>query len=145
MDRDRLAKLLSLSQSDNDAEAISAIRKANSMLKKEGLTWQNVLGSVPSSPQRRPPETRGFGFDDIMKDWMRTMEEAARNMEQKAQPQAQAPDPAHVRVKKMIEQCMAKNYSTAKMMTILEKIKQGKPLAAMDEQYISAIHSVVFR
>ena len=35
----KVIALLSLTQSDNDHEALSAIRKANSFLKKNNLTW----------------------------------------------------------------------------------------------------------
>jgi len=43
LDHDRLAKLLALSTSDSDGEALAAIRRANAMVSKAGLTWHQVL------------------------------------------------------------------------------------------------------
>jgi hypothetical protein len=145
MDKDRLAKLLSLSQSDNDAESLSAIRKANSMLKKEGLTWQQVLGGTQATIRSR--QTTGFNMDDVMMDdvireWSRAMEEAMQGMKPKPPP-GQSMNPTHARVRDMIVACMAKNYSTAKMITILDKIKRDEPITHAEEQYVRAIFDVV--
>jgi hypothetical protein len=38
-----LKKLLGLTQSTNDAEALAAMRKANELLKKGNLNWEMVL------------------------------------------------------------------------------------------------------
>ena len=43
LDRDRLAKLLALTTSLNDNEALAAIRKANEIVEGAGLTWDQVL------------------------------------------------------------------------------------------------------
>ena len=43
LDRERLAKVLSLTQSSSDGEALAAIRKANEIIKGENLTWDEVL------------------------------------------------------------------------------------------------------
>lgn len=40
-DTDKLVKFLNLTQSDNDHEALAAIRKANEILKKNGITWDD--------------------------------------------------------------------------------------------------------
>ena len=54
LDRDRLAKLLSLSDSKHDGEALAAIRKSNELLKLHRTTWHEVMGiSTPAEP---PPE-----------------------------------------------------------------------------------------
>lgn len=42
----KLIKLLQLTTSDNDAEALSAIRAANRLLKKERLDWLDVVHHV---------------------------------------------------------------------------------------------------
>jgi hypothetical protein len=39
-----LKKLMGMTFSDQDGEALAAIRKANVMLKKENLSWADVLG-----------------------------------------------------------------------------------------------------
>lgn len=46
MDRNRLIKVLALTTSSNDGEALNAIRKANEIIKGEGLTWEQVLQQV---------------------------------------------------------------------------------------------------
>lgn len=40
---ERVLKLLSLSSSENDHEALSAIRSANSFLKKNGYQWRDFI------------------------------------------------------------------------------------------------------
>jgi hypothetical protein len=44
MNRDRLIKLLNMTTSENDGEALNAIRLANKELEKEKTTWKAVLG-----------------------------------------------------------------------------------------------------
>ena len=41
--RDKLVKLLQLTQSSNDHEALRSIRKANSLLKKNGMDWNKFM------------------------------------------------------------------------------------------------------
>jgi len=53
LDKDRLAKLLSLTDSKHDGEALSAIRKSNELLKLHKTTWHEVMGL--SSPAEPPP------------------------------------------------------------------------------------------
>lgn len=56
IDIDQLLKILSLSQSDSDGEALNAIRMANSKLKAAGLTWQDIVNSNNSStPNKAAP------------------------------------------------------------------------------------------
>ena len=43
LDRGKLTKLLMLTTSDFDGEALSAIRMANSILKKEKLNWADII------------------------------------------------------------------------------------------------------
>jgi hypothetical protein len=50
LDRERLAKVLQLTTSTNDSEALAAIRKANDIVKGEGLTWDEVLVQVEAGP-----------------------------------------------------------------------------------------------
>lgn len=40
-----LAKLLNLTTSSNDAEALAAMRKANAMVREGKITWGDVLGT----------------------------------------------------------------------------------------------------
>lgn len=45
MDLDRLAKLMGLTTSDQDGEALNAIRMANKLLAAEKTTWSEILGT----------------------------------------------------------------------------------------------------
>jgi hypothetical protein len=66
MDQEKLIKLLMLTTSDNDAEALSAIRHANQLLKRTGSTWAAVIMpaviTVKSPPVEdvRIRDTRAF-------------------------------------------------------------------------------------
>jgi hypothetical protein len=53
LDKDRLAKLLSMTSSDQDGEALTAIRKANELLRLNNKSWSDVLGS--DAPAVEPP------------------------------------------------------------------------------------------
>lgn len=57
MERDKIFKLLELTQSDNDAEALNAIRKANEIRKKAGLQWEDVFAESITTykPSNLPP------------------------------------------------------------------------------------------
>lgn len=50
--KDKIVKLLSLTQSDNDHEALSAIRMANKLLKAQDKTWSEFMGVTNKEPPR---------------------------------------------------------------------------------------------
>jgi hypothetical protein len=52
VDRERLLKLLSLIDSDQDGEALAAARKAASMLREAGMGWDEALG-LGGGPARK--------------------------------------------------------------------------------------------
>ena len=52
---DRMLKCLELTASDNDAEALLAIRKANELRAKLGLRWALPLQPPPGAQTRPPP------------------------------------------------------------------------------------------
>lgn len=52
MESGKLIKLLQLSQSPNDYEALAAIRRANTLLQKENLDWQAFFSKM--LPDRQP-------------------------------------------------------------------------------------------
>jgi hypothetical protein len=55
LDKDRLAKLLNLTESEHDGEALSAIRKANELLRQCKTNWPATLGlSQPENEPIRP-------------------------------------------------------------------------------------------
>jgi hypothetical protein len=43
IDRERLIRLLRMTESDRDAEALIAIRKTNAMLRASGVSWSDVV------------------------------------------------------------------------------------------------------
>jgi len=49
IDRERLIRLLRMTESDRDAEALIAIRKSNQMLKQNGMSWSDVIDLPPPS------------------------------------------------------------------------------------------------
>lgn len=77
IDRQRLIKLMMMTTSTNDAEALTALRKANSMLKEDGKDWSSLLGLTaqlntlknrPAPPPPRPPmKPAGRGTTDTHK------------------------------------------------------------------------------
>ena len=51
IDRERLIRLLRMTESDRDAEALIAIRKTNAMLKANGASWSDVIElPAPAAP-----------------------------------------------------------------------------------------------
>lgn len=47
LDRDRLTKLMGLTTSSNDHEALAALRKANEIIAGEKSNWREVLDATP--------------------------------------------------------------------------------------------------
>lgn len=45
-DFEKLKKLMALTTSDNDSEALAAMRKANEVVKRSDTTWPNILNRV---------------------------------------------------------------------------------------------------
>lgn len=59
LDKDKFAKIMGLTTSDIDGEALAALRMANKMLSGENLTWGEILAETPRemriSIHREPP------------------------------------------------------------------------------------------
>ena len=58
LDREKLGKLLAMTTSTHDAEALAAIRLACAMVARAGMTWDDVLVQVP--PGLRVTISRGM-------------------------------------------------------------------------------------
>jgi hypothetical protein len=56
LDRDQLIKLLNLTRSEYDAEALNAIRRANALLRKHQATWADLLALPQESSKARQPK-----------------------------------------------------------------------------------------
>lgn len=70
MDREKLTKLLALSTSTNDNEALAAIRMANAMLAKDKVTWGEIMaagGTVVNLAIKRAPAAGVYQADE---DWV---------------------------------------------------------------------------
>jgi hypothetical protein len=80
----RLAKILGMLGSDYDGEIAAAGRSANAMVKRAGLTWDEVISSsapipqTPQYPRRRwrtpgtPSDTAALCLqwrDEVLTDW----------------------------------------------------------------------------
>jgi hypothetical protein len=60
LDRERLAKFLSMTSSGHDGEVLAAIRQANRLLRDHGKNWAEVLGTAPARTETPPPrQTQG--------------------------------------------------------------------------------------
>ena len=57
LNRDQLIKLLNLTRSAYDAEALNAIRRANALLRKQRATWADLLALPQESAKARHPES----------------------------------------------------------------------------------------
>ena len=61
----QLIKFMMMTTSDSDGEALTAIRKANAILKEQQVNWQEVLmGIKPDQSFRVPPSKRRPEPDD---------------------------------------------------------------------------------
>lgn len=72
IDRARLAKLLAMTTSDNDGEALNAVRMANAMIRSADKTWDQVLQTetvINISMARSQPSERPYNAEDD-KDWV---------------------------------------------------------------------------
>ncbi len=71
-DRERLIRLLGMTGSDHDGEAINAVRLAGRLLQSKGVRWRDVILPQPELPFRsRPhaPERRRDPWLDVLEDW----------------------------------------------------------------------------
>jgi hypothetical protein len=56
LNRDQLIKLLNLTGSEYDAEALNAIRRANALLRTHRVTWADLLAPPKEPAKARQPE-----------------------------------------------------------------------------------------
>lgn len=136
--RERLVKLLSLTQSSNDNESLSAIRMCNSTLKKMNLTWDQVLsGATYSEPRRQQSQPRGGTYESQVDDVAKAMEDELRKWwdkqwssmwekatEQNSKQASMSDQEIRAETLKSILKCQAAGVMTDKLQSI------GKALAA---------------
>jgi len=64
VDRVKLTKIMRMTESSSDGEALAAVRLANRMLAEIGITWADVLAVGPSDRSHLvPPSRRGSRFN----------------------------------------------------------------------------------
>ena len=56
LNRDQLIKLLNLTGSEYDVEALNAVRRANALLRQHRATWADLLALPQASAKGRQPE-----------------------------------------------------------------------------------------
>jgi hypothetical protein len=64
LDTALLAKLLSMTDSQHDAEALAAIRKANQLLRGQAVTWSELLDRPPAPIELPPGHQRAAHYRD---------------------------------------------------------------------------------
>jgi hypothetical protein len=83
IDREKLCKLMRMTESENDGEALNALRAANRMLLAEQINWFEVLGmprgkrQAPYDPTRKTPEQANEGRRKAA-EWARAEDRKAR-------------------------------------------------------------------
>lgn len=69
--KERFTKLMALSGSDNDHEALLALRKAQKILQTENISWEGLLASktiyIEANKEKNAPKRESFRFDKIPK------------------------------------------------------------------------------
>ena len=71
-DRSRFLRILNLTESPNDFEALNVVRRANAMLHAAGLSWEKLI-VVPSPPPDAEPKLAEEREDPLWADaWMLT-------------------------------------------------------------------------
>lgn len=65
MTYDLLVKIMMMTTSDNDMEALVAIRKANDFLKLSGVNWQDVFKGLPSPQGTRQEKPTARNYNDL--------------------------------------------------------------------------------
>jgi hypothetical protein len=79
---EKILKLLSLTRSENDHEALSAIRTANKILAAHGNGWESFLSGgetlppPPASPRTQAPSSPTLDLKTVMTDPMAYITEA---------------------------------------------------------------------
>lgn len=75
-DRSLLIKILNLTQSNQDGEAMNAIRAANRLLKSNGLQWEDLIGSMAPVVRSQHPS---YDFSDLLRRAQEAKNRATQN------------------------------------------------------------------
>lgn len=69
IDLEQLAKILNMTLSDNDNEALVAVRRANAILKKAGKRWNDILKQ--DAPWTSKPVEKNYTYKQMPEDFDR--------------------------------------------------------------------------
>jgi hypothetical protein len=58
LDRSRFIRILKLTDSSNDSEALSAVRRANALMHAAGLSWDRLIVLLPLPADMEPPASK---------------------------------------------------------------------------------------
>lgn len=64
IDHDRLLKVLGMTGSDQDGEALAALRKAQAIMSAAKVTWSDLIKAQPYAQMREEPQGRPSDWDD---------------------------------------------------------------------------------
>ena len=94
IDRTRLSKLMNLTTSDSDGEALNALRKANELLTKHKLTWSEILlkagAATDNGFSQRARGSTARGYDPKKEEEVKRQQEWAERAKQQKEQQAEA-------------------------------------------------------
>ena len=65
MHKSLLTKLMMMTSSENDQEALTALRKANKILKEAGVNWEELLDALSKPAQAAPPPRPEPEWEDV--------------------------------------------------------------------------------
>jgi hypothetical protein len=85
MDMDRFIKILGMTGSAHDGEALSALRMAQKLMSAHGKTWKDLIGAPKQQQQQNRQDQYGSRWKQAHPDWQnerqREREEYARARE----------------------------------------------------------------
>lgn len=111
---DKLIKLLNLTTSNHDGEALSAMRKANEIIKQHGVLWDSVIYGPQMNQQKRHESTSWESAKETRKDRIhRMLCEVLENLEEDSS--------AHEFVSSLYDFFNARGFLTIKQTEALEK------------------------
>lgn len=67
MDMEKLLKILGMTGSSHDSEALVALRMAQRMMAANGKTWKDLMGQPQARAEQRQQGWQQQGWDDIMR------------------------------------------------------------------------------
>lgn len=72
MNRDLVVKLLNLSTSENDNEALLAVRRANDIVRKAGQTWERLIAAGDTTSAGRQKSKAEYQYGEPRREYWET-------------------------------------------------------------------------